>query len=262
MQYHADDGQTVVYNEDVEFTNGRTLDLDGAVVQCSHGRRAVEREGRRPGDGARRPLAGQAARTRRTTSWSPRTGRSGSPTRHTASSPTARAGSPTPSTAGCYVFRLDERRGELTAMITDMVEPNGLAFSPDERILYVSDTGVLRDSSAPGHIRAYDVDRRKLASTAGVFAQITVGGIGRIPGGRRRPGGYGRPPATACGVFTPDGEQLLHVPVPEKVRTSASAAPTAAISTSPPAPASTGSGPPSATPRASSGAATPDARPA
>ena len=44
MQYHADDGRTVVYREDVEFTNGRTLDRDGAVVQCSHGRRAVERE--------------------------------------------------------------------------------------------------------------------------------------------------------------------------------------------------------------------------
>jgi gluconolactonase len=44
MQYHADDGRTVVYRTEVEFTNGRTLDLDGAVIQCSHGRRAVERE--------------------------------------------------------------------------------------------------------------------------------------------------------------------------------------------------------------------------
>jgi hypothetical protein len=43
MQYHADDGRTVVYREDVEFTNGRTLDLDGAVVQCSHGRHASRR---------------------------------------------------------------------------------------------------------------------------------------------------------------------------------------------------------------------------
>ena len=40
MQYHADDGRTVVYREDAEFTNGRTLDRNGAVVQCSHGRRA------------------------------------------------------------------------------------------------------------------------------------------------------------------------------------------------------------------------------
>src|SRR5215469_16595388 len=44
MEYHADTGRTTVFRTDAEFTNGRTLDLDGVVVQCSHGRRAVERE--------------------------------------------------------------------------------------------------------------------------------------------------------------------------------------------------------------------------
>jgi gluconolactonase len=45
-----------------------------------------------------------------------------------------------PEYGGCYVFRFDEQHGELTPVVTDMVHPNGLAFSPDERILYVSDT--------------------------------------------------------------------------------------------------------------------------
>ncbi len=43
------------------------------------------------------------------------------------------------------------------AVVTDRVQPNGLAFSPDEGILYVSDTG---SSHVPGHprtITAYEV---------------------------------------------------------------------------------------------------------
>ncbi|MEO7015555.1 MAG: SDR family oxidoreductase [Leifsonia sp.] len=37
-------GALSVYQTDVEFTNGRTLDDSGAVIQCSHGRRAIERD--------------------------------------------------------------------------------------------------------------------------------------------------------------------------------------------------------------------------
>ncbi|MFI5061745.1 MAG: SMP-30/gluconolactonase/LRE family protein, partial [Actinomycetales bacterium] len=37
-------GELSVYQTDVEFTNGRTLDDSGAVIQCSHGRRAIERD--------------------------------------------------------------------------------------------------------------------------------------------------------------------------------------------------------------------------
>lgn len=62
-----------------------------------------------------------------------------------------------PEYGGCCVFRLDEQRGELTPVVTDMVHPNGVAFSPDERILYVSDTSWVRDKSDHLHIRAYDV---------------------------------------------------------------------------------------------------------
>jgi gluconolactonase len=44
LQFAEDSGELTVYREDVEFTNGRTLDLDGSVIQCSHGRRVVERD--------------------------------------------------------------------------------------------------------------------------------------------------------------------------------------------------------------------------
>ena len=42
---------------------------------------------------------------------------------------------------GCHVYRVDAKSGAVTAVITDMVRPNGIAFSPDEKYLYVADTG-------------------------------------------------------------------------------------------------------------------------
>ena len=213
MQYHADDGQTVVYREDVEFTNGRTLDLSGAVVQCSHGRRAVEREA----DGQVTVLVDRWQGKRLNSPNDVVVAADGSvwftdPPYGIISNREGRIADP--EYGGCYVFRLDERRGELTAMITDMVEPNGLAFSPDERILYVSDTGVLRDSSAPRHIRAYDVIDGSCVNGR-IFAEITVG----VSDGFRvdEQARVWTSSGDGVRVFTPDGEQLLHVPVPEKV---------------------------------------------
>ena len=213
MQYHADDGGTVVYREDVEFTNGRTLDLSGAVVQCSHGRRAVERDA----DGQVSVLVDRWQGKRLNSPNDVVVAADGAvwftdPPYGIISDREGRIADP--EYGGCYVFRLDEQSGELTAMITDMVEPNGLAFSPDERILYVSDTGVLRDSSAPRHIRAYDVIDGSCVNGR-VFAEITVG----VSDGFRvdEEGRVWTSSGDGVRVLSPDGEQLLHVPVPEKV---------------------------------------------
>ncbi len=53
---------------------------------------------------------------------------------------------------GCYVFRLDPATGDLRVVAEDFCRPNGLAFSPDERRLYVADT-----RQEPSHIRVFDV---------------------------------------------------------------------------------------------------------
>jgi len=44
LEYFPATRETSVYKTDVEFTNGRTLDLDGSVLQCSHGCRRLERD--------------------------------------------------------------------------------------------------------------------------------------------------------------------------------------------------------------------------
>ena len=55
----------------------------------------------------------------------------------------------------CHVYRVDPDGGT-EAMITDMNCPNGLAFSPDESLLYVADTGRMFGQD-PQHIRVYDM---------------------------------------------------------------------------------------------------------
>ena len=55
----------------------------------------------------------------------------------------------------CAVYRVDPS-GQINAVITDMACPNGLAFSPDEAVLYVADTGRMFQPD-PQHIMAFDM---------------------------------------------------------------------------------------------------------
>lgn len=55
----------------------------------------------------------------------------------------------------CVVYRANPETGALDVMVKDMNCPNGLAFSPDESLLYVADTGRMFSQDAQ-HIRVYD----------------------------------------------------------------------------------------------------------
>jgi gluconolactonase len=72
------------------------------------------------------------------------------------------------------VFCFDPNTGELNVATGEMVKPNGLAFSPDEKILYIADTGISHQQDGPHHIMAWDVDNRTLKNPR-VFATIDPG---------------------------------------------------------------------------------------
>lgn len=76
----------------------------------------------------------------------------------------------------CNVYRVDPQSGEVTAVATDFLKPNGLAFSPDEQFLFISDTGVTHTPGGPAHIRRFKVnaDGRSLGGGE-VFADCTAG---------------------------------------------------------------------------------------
>lgn len=63
------------------------------------------------------------------------------------------------------VFRLDLADGSLTLLLDDMINPNGLCFSPDESLLYINDT-------PRRHIRVFDVDPDGTISNGRLFAEL------------------------------------------------------------------------------------------
>ena len=116
-----------------------------------------------------------------------------------------------------YVFRFDPTTGGIDIVSDFVEEPNGLAFSPDESVLYVSDTSAAlrRDGSGHHHIVAFDVlDGRTLARPR-VFAVVEPG----LSDGFRvdTRGWVYTSSADSVQIYHPDGTRLAKIPVPEKV---------------------------------------------
>jgi len=109
-------------------------------------------------------------------------------------------------TEGNYVYRFDPKTKTLTAVIKDFDKPNGLAFSPDEKKLYVADSG------KPRHIRVFDVANGS-ATNGRVFATIDKGG----PDGIRcdSAGRIWSSSGDGAQIFSTDGKLIARILLPE-----------------------------------------------
>jgi gluconolactonase len=114
---------------------------------------------------------------------------------------------------GCFVYRFDPQTGEVDAVVTDMVRPNGLAFSPDEKRLYVSDTAAFNIPGGPHHIGVYEVIGDRQVANGRVFAVIDPG----QPDGLRvdAQGNVFTSSEDSVQVYTPEGIRLGKIRVPE-----------------------------------------------
>ena len=224
LRWHAEDGMSV-WREGVEFTNGHTREADGALLHCSHGLRAIVRT-RFAGSGeGLQPLPDEVVvdryQGRRLNSpndiivkrdgsiWftDPPYGIVSDREGHKAQSELGRN----------HVFRFDPASGALRSVSDFVEEPNGLAFSPDERILYVSDTSAaLRtDGSGHHHIVAFDVIGGQDLANPRVFAVVNPG---LADGFRVDVHGFVyTSSADSVQVYHPDGTRLGRIAVPEKV---------------------------------------------
>ncbi len=145
-----------IYRQPSNYSNGHTRDFQGRLVSCEHGKRRVTRT---EYDGSITVIADEfegkplnspndvVVKSDGTIWFSdPHYGIM-----------TNYEGFKSEQELPCNVYRVDPGSGRIEAVVTDMVCPNGLAFSPDESILYVADTGAMFDADARRQIRAYAI---------------------------------------------------------------------------------------------------------
>ena len=113
------------------------------------------------------------------------------------------------------VYRIDGQTAELTMVADDIGGPNGLAFSPDETVLYV-----VASRADPREIRAFDVvDGKKLTN-----GRTFINAAGGAPDGLRVDidgnlwcgWGMGSEELDGVRVFNPEGEAIGHIRLPER----------------------------------------------
>jgi gluconolactonase len=216
LRFDDTDGSVSVFRQPCGHTNGHTVDREGRLVSCEHQGRCISRTEH---DGSRTVLASRFE-DRRLNSPNDLVVKSDGSIWF--SDPTYGIdsdyeGDAAPSDIGASnVYRCDPATGECRAVATDLEKPNGLAFSPDERLLYVADTGATHRKGGPRHIRRFAVgaDGRTL-SGGEVFAtcdgcmfdgfRVDVHGNVWTSAGR----------AVHC--YDPDGVLLGKIDVPEVV---------------------------------------------
>ncbi len=116
---------------------------------------------------------------------------------------------------GCYVYCANPETGEIKIVADDFVKPNGLAFSEDEKILYIADSGRSHDPDGPHHIRALGVADDNTLSNSRVFCEVDPG----VPDGFRVD--INGNVWTSCGdgvlCFAKDGTKLGKINIPQMV---------------------------------------------
>ena len=216
MRYDEINGTTSVFREPANNTNGHTVDRQGRLVSCEHLTRRVTRTEH---DGSITVLASH---------WQGK--RLNSPNDVVVHSDGGvwftdpsygilsdyeglRADS---EIGACNVYRIDPASGAVELVADDFVKPNGLAFSPDESMLYIADTGASHATDGPRHIRSFDVaaDGKRLGKNRifatcdnGLFDGFRVDTEGRLWSSAR----------DGVHAFDADGTLLGKLLIPEPV---------------------------------------------
>ena len=173
LRWDATDGSVSVFAEGAGNQNGHTVDREGRLVACEHRGRRVSRIEH---DGSVTTLADRFEGKRLNSPNDVVVASDGGIwfTDPTYGIDSDYEGDKAASEIGASnVYRIDPD-GTVAAVATDFVKPNGLAFSPDESVLYIADTGATHVEDGPRHIRAFSVSDNRL-SGGDVFATCDVG---------------------------------------------------------------------------------------
>ncbi|MEY8098769.1 SMP-30/gluconolactonase/LRE family protein [Falsihalocynthiibacter sp. S25ZX9] len=209
------DGTTSIFRAASNFANGHALDLQGRLVTCEHGTRSVTRTEE---NGQITTLAAShndkplnspndvVVKSDGTVwftdpTYGIKSDYEGYPARQ--------------EQEGRYVFRLEPDNGRLDVVATDFTQPNGLAFSKDESLLYIADSGLSDDPEFAPIVRRHVVNDDGTLSDDGIFATMDPG----IPDGLRVDEHDNVWISAADGVhcLDKDGQLLGKIKVPEIV---------------------------------------------
>jgi gluconolactonase len=215
MKWEEETGAVSVFRKPSNFANGNTRDRQGRLVTCEHGARRVSRT---EYDGTVTVIADRYQ---------------GKPLNSPNDVVVKSDGSvwftdPPFGLLGYYegyiakqelpttVYRVDGASGELTVVADDVNCPNGLAFSPDESVLYV-----IESRSTPRNVLAYDVvdGGRRIANRRTLIAAGpgTPDGMRCDLDGNLWCGwGMGDPALDGVAIFNPDGRLIGRIDLPER----------------------------------------------
>lgn len=198
-----------------DYSNGNTIDRQGRLVSCEHGTRRITRTEH---DGSITVLADRYQGKRFNSPNDVVVKSDGSIwfTDPTYGIDSDYEGYRADSEIGAsHVYRLDPASGEVRIAADDFVKPNGLCFSPDERHLYVVDTGRTHSPDGPCHIRRFDVKADNVLSGGEVFADSPDGGFDGIRCDELGHLWAAEDDGVHC--YHPDGALIARVLVPEWV---------------------------------------------
>jgi gluconolactonase len=215
VKWEEETGAVSVFRKPSNFANGNTRDRQGRLVTCEHGGRRVSRT---EYDGTITVIADRYQ---------------GKPLNSPNDVVVKSDGSvwftdPPFGLLGYYegylakqelpthVYRVDGATGELTVVADDVNCPNGLAFSPNESILYV-----IESRSTPRNVLAYDVvdGGRRIANRRTLIAAGPGTPDGMrcdIDGNLWCGWGMGDPALDGVAIFNPDGRLIGRIDLPER----------------------------------------------
>ena len=213
LRWDEETGATSVFRKPSNYANGHTRDRQGRIVSCEHGGRRISRT---EYDGTVTTVA-DSFQGKRLNSPNDLVVKSDGSIWFT---------DPTFGILGRYegtkatpespmnVYRVDAS-GAIELAVEGINQPNGLAFSPDEKILYI-----VESRSVPRKILAYDiVDGRKAAN-----GRVLIDAGPGTPDGFRVDvdgnlwcgWGMGEAGLDGVHVFNPDGKRIGRIDLPER----------------------------------------------
>jgi len=117
------------------------------------------------------------------------------------------------------VYRLDPKTRVATVVVADMTKPNGLCFSPDEKLLYIVDTGTPKHPGDPSPIRIYNVVDGVRLANGRMFVNMSPGtsdGIRcDVDGNVWSAAGWAGDGFNGVHIFAPDGTLIGKIHLPE-----------------------------------------------